>query len=86
MKLGTYIMTHEPISAAYFINSSHQSVSVCVSLILLLDKGLVKCIPPFIARQRLDKHVPTATNTCNSRRIVGGVVFYAAHIISKENR
>jgi hypothetical protein len=31
MKLGTYIMAAEPISTVYFINPSHQSVSVCVS-------------------------------------------------------
>jgi hypothetical protein len=83
--------------------------------------------PPVVARQRLGKHVPSATNTCNSgtagrvilcavrvlsmeslwvclciplsllgknsvktfprqRRIVGGVVFYAVHDISKESR
>jgi hypothetical protein len=32
MKLGMYIMTPEPISTTYFINHSHQSVFVCVSL------------------------------------------------------
>jgi hypothetical protein len=31
MKLGMYFMAPEPISTAYFINPSHQSVSVCVS-------------------------------------------------------
>jgi hypothetical protein len=36
MKLGMYIMTPEPISMTYFINPSHQSVSVCVSLLSLL--------------------------------------------------
>jgi hypothetical protein len=30
MKLGIYIMAPEPILTAYFINPSHQSVSVCV--------------------------------------------------------
>jgi hypothetical protein len=34
------------------------------------------CIPPFGARQRLDKHVPAATGTHNHRRIVGRVTFY----------
>jgi hypothetical protein len=91
-------------------------VSVCVSLLSLLGKGSVKCISPFIARQRLGKHVPAATNTRDSRRlgrvclwvclcipvsfldnssvktfllqrrIVGGVVFYAARVVSKESR
>jgi hypothetical protein len=32
MKLGMYILTPEPISAAHFINPSHQTVFVCVSL------------------------------------------------------
>jgi hypothetical protein len=75
MKLGMYIMKPEPISTAYSINPSYQCVcvSVCVSLLSLLGKGLVKCIPPFIARQRLTKHVPMATNTCNNRSIVGCV-------------
>jgi hypothetical protein len=75
------------------------------------------CIDPFVARQRLDKHVPTRTNTRSNRRtvrrvclwvcqcipllllgknsintfprkqsFVGGVVFYAVRVISKESR
>jgi hypothetical protein len=35
---------------------------------------------PVVARQRLSKHVPTATKNCWSRR------FYAVHIISNERR
>jgi hypothetical protein len=35
---------------------------------------------PIIARQWLSKHVPMATN------IVGGVVFYAFYVVSKESR
>jgi hypothetical protein len=49
-------MAPEPISMAYFINPSHQSTRMC--------------IPLFIARQVLGKHVPAATNTCNTRRTV----------------
>jgi hypothetical protein len=49
MKFGMYIMAPQPISVAYFINPSHQSVSVCVS--------------PIVARQRLSKEVTAATNT-----------------------
>jgi hypothetical protein len=41
MKLCTYITTPDPISTAYFINPSHQSICMC--------------IPPTIARQRLGK-------------------------------
>jgi hypothetical protein len=76
MKLGMCTVAPEPISAAYFINSSHQSVSVCVSLLLLLGRGSVKCIP-FIARQRLGKHVPAVTSTRNHRRIVGRLWLWA---------
>jgi hypothetical protein len=50
MKLGMYIMTSEPISTAYFINPSHQSVCLYVYL-------------PIVARQRLGGNVTTATNT-----------------------
>jgi hypothetical protein len=61
-------------------------VSVCVSLIPLSDKGSVKYILPFFARQRLSKHVPAATNihVRNDRRIVGRVIFYAVSFLSKE--
>jgi hypothetical protein len=45
-------------------------MSVCVSLLPLVRTGSVKCIPPFIARQRLGKYVPAATNAHNNRRIV----------------
>jgi hypothetical protein len=66
-----------PISTAYFINPSHQSVSVCVSVLSLQGNGSVKCIPHFRARQRLDKHVSVATNAPNNRTIVGRAIFYA---------
>jgi hypothetical protein len=59
-----YIMAREPNSAIYFINPSHQSVC------------LHTCIPPFIARQRLSRHVSAATNTRNNRRIVGRVCLW----------
>jgi hypothetical protein len=49
MKLGTYTMAPEPISMAYFINPSHQSVCLYV-------------YPPLVARQRLGKTVTAATN------------------------
>jgi hypothetical protein len=51
-------------------------VSVYVSLLSLLGKGSVKCIPLFIARQRLGKHVPASTNTRNNRIIVGCVCLW----------
>jgi hypothetical protein len=37
-----YILAPEPISTGYFKNPSHQSVSVCASLLSLLDNSLVK--------------------------------------------
>jgi hypothetical protein len=60
------IMAPEPISTAYFINTSHLSVSACVS-------------PRIIARQRLGKHVPVATDTRNNW--IGGSVI--VRVVSK---
>jgi hypothetical protein len=85
MKLGMYIMAPEAISTGYFINSSHQSVSVCLFVLSLLGKGMVKRILPFVARQRLCKLVSPATNICNSKRIVRRVIFYAVSVSSKES-
>jgi hypothetical protein len=42
-------------------------------------------ILPIVARQRLDKYVPTAMNT-HTIRIVGRVVLYVIYIVSKESR
>jgi hypothetical protein len=84
MKLGMYIMATEPISTAYFINASRQSVSVCISLLSLQGNGSFKSSPPFGARQRLGKQVPSATNIRNNR-IVGPVLFYAVRVLSKES-
>jgi hypothetical protein len=65
MKLGTYIMAAESISAAYFVNPSHQSV--CLSFLPLEGNGSVKCISLFGARQQLGKHVPATKNTRNKK-------------------
>jgi hypothetical protein len=69
---------------AYFINPCHKSVCISVSLLLLLGKGFIKCIPPFVAWQRLCKHVPAAMNTCKNWRIVECVIFYVVYVLSKE--
>jgi hypothetical protein len=61
-------MTPELISTAYFINPS---VSLCASLLSMVGKGMIKHIPPFIAKATAQKTVPTATNTCNNKKIVG---------------
>jgi hypothetical protein len=54
------------------------SLSVWLSLLSLLGKGSVKWIPPFTVRQRLDKHVPAATNTSNFIRIVESVCLWVS--------
>jgi hypothetical protein len=70
--LWKFVCNHaKPISTAYFINPSRQSV--CVSHQKFLGKGLIECLSPFTARQRLGKHVPAATNIRNNRRTVGRV-------------
>jgi hypothetical protein len=72
MKLGMYIMTPEPISTAYFITPSHQSVlSVCVP-------------PPIAARQRLGKHVRAETNTRNNRT-AERFAFYTVRVVLKKS-
>jgi hypothetical protein len=68
---GMYIMASEPISVAYLINPSHQSVCMYV-------------YPSIVARQELGKHVLAVTNTRNNRT-VGRVVFCAVRDESKES-
>jgi hypothetical protein len=97
MKLGMQIMALEPIWTAYFISLYHQSVYVCVSLLSLLDSGLVNPLP----RQRIHSTVEELlyASVCISllgnnlvqtfprqRRIVGGVVLCAVHVMSRESR
>jgi hypothetical protein len=50
VKRGVYIVALDPISAAYFINPSHQAVYLYV-------------YSPVVARQWLGKNVIAATNT-----------------------
>jgi hypothetical protein len=57
-------MTPEPISTAYFINPSNQSVCLCV-------------YPLIVARQQLGKNVTAAKNTyVKNIRIVRRVILY----------
>jgi hypothetical protein len=58
-------------------------VSICVPPIVTSQRS-IKCIPPFDARHWLGRHVPAATNTRNTRRIVGRVIFSAVGVLSKE--
>jgi hypothetical protein len=58
MKLGMYIMAPEPISTAYFINTSQKSVCL-------------HAYPPVTARQWYGKNVTIATNTHETIKMVG---------------
>jgi hypothetical protein len=44
MKVGMYIMTFGPIRTLYFIRPSHQSVYMCIPLILL-GNGTIRKLP-----------------------------------------
>jgi hypothetical protein len=63
------------------------------------DMCVCMCIPLIVIRQQRSKHFPTAmntyatvpqlacspaTNTRNNRRIVGCIIFYAIHVVSKK--
>jgi hypothetical protein len=58
--LGTYIMAPELILMTFFINPSHQSLSLYMYV-----------CPPIVAMPRLGRHVPAALNTSNNRRVIG---------------
>lgn len=47
-------------------------MSVCLSLLSLLGKGLENCVPPSVARQGL-----------GIKQIFGGVVFYVVRVVLK---
>jgi hypothetical protein len=71
-------------TTAYSVNVCRHSAFVSTRILLsLLDKGSVKCIHPFVARQGLSKGVPSVTNTRNIRGIVGRAIFYADCVLSK---
>jgi hypothetical protein len=57
MKAGTYIMAPGPISTAYFLNSSRQSVGLSV-------------YTPIVARQRFGKHVPAVSKNYRRRHFL----------------
>jgi hypothetical protein len=80
MKLGKYVMATEPVSTA----SASVCLSVYVSLLALLGKDSDKFILQFDARQRLGKHVPSATNTCNSAT-AERVILCAVLVLSMES-
>jgi hypothetical protein len=61
MKLGVYIMDPEPISTAFFINPSHQSVCLSVYPPIVTRQRLYIKIH-VVARQQLGINITTATN------------------------
>jgi hypothetical protein len=71
MKSGMNIVAPRPISAAYFINPSHQSVCMLRIPLSLVRNGSLK-------RYCGNEY------TRNNRRIVGPVVLYATRVVSKE--
>jgi hypothetical protein len=71
MKAAMYIMAPEPISTAYYINPSHQSV----------------CLYMYVDRQRLGKKIYCGNEyTRNNKRIVTCIVFNAIRVVWKETR
>jgi hypothetical protein len=68
IKGGTYIMAHEPISAAYLIHPSHQAVRLYV-------------YPSNVARQQQVKMIGKE-HTRNNRRIIRRIVLYEIRIVS----
>jgi hypothetical protein len=69
MELG---MADEPTSTANFINPSHQSVSVCLSLLSLLGNGSVKCIPLSLLGKNSVKTFPGQRRIFWRRRYILG--------------
>jgi hypothetical protein len=61
MKLGVYITAPGPISTAYFINPSQQSVCVCMCIPPVVARQRLGKIPLIVARQRLGKNPPIIT-------------------------
>jgi hypothetical protein len=73
MTLRMYIMAPEPISTAYFMNPSHQSVCLHVYSPSLLGNGSVKTSP----RQRIH---------ATAEELLDAIVFYAVRVVSNECR
>jgi hypothetical protein len=100
IKLGMYIMAPEPISTPYFKNPRF-SLCVCMCIPLsLLGKGSVNTFPRQEIHETIEERldacvcvwIPLSLLSNNSvkkfprqRRIVGGVVFYAVLVASKES-
>jgi hypothetical protein len=108
MKLGTYVVAPEPISAAYFINPC---VCMCISPVFARHR---LCKHVSAAKNTLNKNCWTCSFLCGQCRIegesvdlciplslqgsgsvntfpwqwriVGGVIFYAVRVVSKESR
>jgi hypothetical protein len=83
MKLGKYIMAHEPISTTYFINSSYQSDSLYVYSPIIDRQWLCKN-RLIIARQQLGKNIIAAMNTPTRKEelLDTSIVFYSVCMLS----
>jgi hypothetical protein len=98
-KLGMYIIAPDPISTVYFINRSHHSVCLSYSSVgkssintflrqwTRNNRRLVGRVCPWVCLCILllllsNNSVKTFPR---QRRIVGGVVFYSARVVSKES-
>jgi hypothetical protein len=68
-----YIMTHEPISTAYSINLSHQSVCLYV-------------YPLIVAKQRLGKKVTAANNTHSTTEELFDTSFFIRSVTYQKSR
>jgi hypothetical protein len=81
IKFDMYIMAPEPISTAYFINPSPQSVGLYVYLLSLLENGAIK-IPLSLLGNGSNKSYSGNNYDCNNRIIFEPVVLYAVRIVS----
>jgi hypothetical protein len=51
-------------------------VSECLSLLSLVGNGSVNSIPPYVAKQRLGKHVPVAMIILNKEELLDSSFFF----------
>jgi hypothetical protein len=69
MKLGVYIIAPEPISSAYSINPSHQSLRLYVYPLSLLDNDSVKMSPRQRIHTQLIEELLNESYLCGTCRI-----------------
>jgi hypothetical protein len=97
MILGICIIAPEPISTAYFVNASHQSVCLCCGNEYTRNNRIIGrvifCAVRVVSKESLWVRlcIPLLllvngwVNTfLRHRGNVGGVVYYTVHVVSKE--